>query len=172
MGEDIRLLSTVGSVYFFIRQKNQKGEEPTVSQIGDALGLTRRTVWGFFDHTCLLIQGEYISFKKIGRKHYHSASRNPLDIIQNADNNSPERQFFTTEGFTLLYIIKNPGCTIKDIAEARYLTRRSVWGMVGNLRRANLIRIEKEGRTHRYFFNANQDLISRLEEETLRAVNH
>lgn len=181
MGEDIRLLSTVGLVHLFTRQENQKGEKPTASQITSALGFTKRTFWGFFSHTSSLIQGKCIFFEKRGREHHYFVSRDILDILQNVRNNSPESQIFTSDGFTLLHIIRNPGCTIKDIADARFLTRRSIWGMIGNLWRADLIRVEKEGRRHRYSFNVDQDVgqdldarllafVTILEDETKRRI--
>ena len=59
----------------------------------------------------------------------------------------------STHGAIIIFIVKNPDCTIKDIAEAMSLTRRTVWGIIGRLRRAGMLHIRKEGRRHFYTVN-------------------
>ncbi len=56
----------------------------------------------------------------------------------------------SSHGSVLFYIAVNPDCTIAEIAEAMALTRRTVWGLIGDLRRAKMLRIRKEGRRHHY----------------------
>lgn len=56
----------------------------------------------------------------------------------------------TARGRALTYIANHPQCTIRDMAGGLFLTRRTVWGVIGELRRVHLIRTTKEGRTHRY----------------------
>jgi len=46
-----------------------------------------------------------------------------------------------------------PNCTTNEIAEAIALTHRSVWGLIGDLRRAKMLLVRKEGRRHRYAIN-------------------
>jgi len=46
-----------------------------------------------------------------------------------------------------------PNCTTNEIAEAMALTHRSVWGLIGDLRRAKMLLVRKEGRRHRYAIN-------------------
>jgi ketosteroid isomerase-like protein len=55
-----------------------------------------------------------------------------------------------SHGGALFYIASHPGCTINDLADALFVTRRTVWGLVGELKRAGLINIRKEGRRHHY----------------------
>ena len=59
----------------------------------------------------------------------------------------------SSHGAILFYIAVNPECTIKEIAEAMSLTRRTVWGVIGDLRRAGMLHIRKEGRRHHYTVN-------------------
>jgi DNA-binding IclR family transcriptional regulator len=59
----------------------------------------------------------------------------------------------SSHGAILFYVAVYPDCTIKEIAEAMSLTRRTVWGVIGDLRRAGMLRIRKEGRRHHYTVN-------------------
>ncbi len=59
----------------------------------------------------------------------------------------------SSHGAILFYIAVYPDCTIKEIAEAMSLTRRTVWGVIGDLRRAGMLCIRKEGRRHHYTVN-------------------
>ncbi len=59
----------------------------------------------------------------------------------------------SSHGAVLFYIAVNPDITIPEIAEAMSLTRRTVWGIVGDLRRANMLHIRREGRRHHYTVN-------------------
>ncbi len=59
----------------------------------------------------------------------------------------------SSHGSILFYIAVNPDCTIKGIAEAMSLTRHTVWGVIGDLRRANMLEIRKDGRRHHYSVN-------------------
>src|SRR3990170_6214519 len=59
----------------------------------------------------------------------------------------------SSHGAILFYVAVNPECTIKEIAEAMSLTRRTVWGVIGDLRRADMLHIRKEGRRHHYTVN-------------------
>ena len=59
----------------------------------------------------------------------------------------------SSHGAILFYVAVNPECTIKEIAEAMSLTRRTVWGVIGDLRRAGMVDIRKEGRRHHYTVN-------------------
>src|SRR3990172_5940914 len=54
----------------------------------------------------------------------------------------------SSHGAILFYVAVNPECTIKEIAEAMSLTRRTVWGVIGDLRRAGMLHIRKDGRRH------------------------
>jgi hypothetical protein len=57
---------------------------------------------------------------------------------------------WSSHGTVLFYIALHPGCTIAEIAEGLCLTQRTNWGGVGDLRRAGMLNITREGRRHRY----------------------
>jgi DNA-binding transcriptional ArsR family regulator len=59
----------------------------------------------------------------------------------------------SSHGAILFYVAVNRDCTIKEIAEAMSLTRRTVWGVIGDLRRAGMLHVRKEGRRHHYSVN-------------------
>jgi len=59
----------------------------------------------------------------------------------------------STHGAFVMFIAVRPECTIKDIAEEFSLTRRTVWGVIGDLRRAGLLHVREEGRRHHYTVN-------------------
>lgn len=61
----------------------------------------------------------------------------------------------SSHGAILFYIAVSPDCTINQIADAMSLTRRTVWGVIGDLRRAGMLRVRKEGRRHHYTVNLN-----------------
>ena len=64
-----------------------------------------------------------------------------------------------------------PDCTTKEIAEALCVTDRTVWGIIGDLRRAGMLRVRKEGRRHHYTVNPDAPLRHpTLKRFTLRAV--
>lgn len=59
----------------------------------------------------------------------------------------------STHGSILFVIALNPGITIKDLASELKLTQRTVWGIIGCLRRANMLQVRREGRRHHYSVN-------------------
>ncbi len=56
-------------------------------------------------------------------------------------------------GSIIFFVAVNPDCTIREIAESMSLTRRTVWGVIGDLRRADMLHVRKEGRRHHYTVN-------------------
>ncbi len=59
----------------------------------------------------------------------------------------------SSHGAVLFYIAAYEGCTISDLAEAMSLTRRRVQGIIGDLRRAGMVHVRKNGRRHHYTVN-------------------
>ena len=59
----------------------------------------------------------------------------------------------SSHGAILFYVVAKPDCTIKEIAKAMCLTRRTVWGVIGDLRRAGMLHVRKNGRRHHYSVN-------------------
>ena len=59
----------------------------------------------------------------------------------------------SSHGSVLFYIAVNPGCTIREIADDMALTQRTVWGLIGDLRRASMLQVDREGRRHHYTVN-------------------
>ena len=64
----------------------------------------------------------------------------------------------TSHGAVLFYVALNPDCTIRDIADAMSLTRRTVWGIIGDLRRSGMLHVRKNGRRHHYQVNLDATL--------------
>ena len=59
-------------------------------------------------------------------------------------------RLFCTHATILYYIGRHPGTSVLQIADALALTTRTVWGLIGDLKRAGLIEVRKEGRRHHY----------------------
>ncbi len=59
----------------------------------------------------------------------------------------------SSHGTVLFCIAANQDCTIIDLSESLFLTRRTVWGIVGDLRRAGMLNVRKNGRRHHYSVN-------------------
>lgn len=59
----------------------------------------------------------------------------------------------SSHGAILFFIAANPECTVNEIVSAMVLTNRTVWGLVGDLRRADMLRVKRAGRRHRYSVN-------------------
>lgn len=59
----------------------------------------------------------------------------------------------SSHGSVLFYIALNPECTIREIADDMALTQRTVWGLIGDLRRAGMLYVRREGRRHHYTVN-------------------
>ena len=59
----------------------------------------------------------------------------------------------SSHGAVLFCIAADPGCTVTDLAETLCLTRRTIWGKVGDLRRAGMLEVRKNGRRHHYTVN-------------------
>ena len=59
----------------------------------------------------------------------------------------------SSHGSILFYIAAFPDTTVKDIADAMSLTRRTVWGIIGDLRRKDMIDVRRDGRHHHYTVN-------------------
>lgn len=56
----------------------------------------------------------------------------------------------SAHGSVLFFIAANPLCTVNDIARELHLTQRTVWGVVGDLRRAGMLSVHRRGRVHHY----------------------
>ncbi|MEX0681916.1 MAG: HTH domain-containing protein [Dehalococcoidia bacterium] len=60
---------------------------------------------------------------------------------------------WSSHGTVLFFVAVNPACTIQEIADGLSLTPRTIWGVIGDLRRAGMLEITKDGRRHRYSVN-------------------
>lgn len=72
----------------------------------------------------------------------------------------------SSHGSVLFYIAVNPDCTIRQIADEMSLTQRTVWGLIGDLRRADMLHVRREGRRHHYTVN----LDARFKHPTLEGI--
>jgi hypothetical protein len=64
-----------------------------------------------------------------------------------------EWSLVSSRGAVLFYVAVHPGCAVNQIADEMSLTRRTVWGLVGDLRRQGILRVTRAGREHRYSVN-------------------
>lgn len=78
-------------------------------------------------------------------------------MADNAESNG--WYIWSSHGIILFHIVLNPGCTVPDIADSLCLTQRTVWGAIGNLRRAGMLNIERRGRRH--YYTVNMDALFR-----------
>ena len=60
---------------------------------------------------------------------------------------------WSSHGVVLFYIALHPDCTIPQIADGLCLTQRTIWGVVGDLRRAGMLIEKRVGRRHHYQVN-------------------
>ncbi len=65
----------------------------------------------------------------------------------------------SSHGAVIFYIAVNPDCTIREIADKMSLTRRTIWGLIGDLRRAGMLQVRKQGRCHHYTVNLDAPLL-------------
>ena len=56
----------------------------------------------------------------------------------------------SSHGSVLFFVAANPDCTVDDIIDGMSLTRRTVWGLIGDLRRAGTLAVRRNGRHHHY----------------------
>lgn len=59
----------------------------------------------------------------------------------------------SAHGSVLVYVALHPDCTIRELTEVLFLTPRTVWGLIGDLRRAEMLEVRKEGRQNHYTVN-------------------
>ncbi len=67
-----------------------------------------------------------------------------------------------SHGTVLFLIAHHPGITVQELADSLVITHRTVWGLVAELRKAGLLKIQKEGRKHHYFVNEDAQFPDRL----------
>ena len=59
-------------------------------------------------------------------------------------------RLFCSHGAALFYIALHQDCTSQDLTAAFVVTKRTIWGLIGDLKDAGLINIRKEGRVNHY----------------------
>ena len=72
-----------------------------------------------------------------------------------SDNPSLHNHWYlvSSHGAVLFYVAVHPECTIRQIADDMALTQRTVWGLIGDLRRAEMLNVRRDGRRHHYTVN-------------------
>ncbi len=63
----------------------------------------------------------------------------------------------SSHGSVLFYVAIHPDCTIREMADELALTERTVWGIVGDLRREGMLNVRREGHRHHYTVNLDAD---------------
>jgi DNA-binding transcriptional ArsR family regulator len=76
-----------------------------------------------------------------------------MSSIKQPGKSARHWRLLSSHGFVLFYIGLRPDCTVEEISDALSLTPRSVWGTVGDLRRAGMLHVRREGRRHHYSVN-------------------
>lgn len=71
------------------------------------------------------------------------------------------KELFTARGRLLIEVTNKPGTTVKELAKVLFLTKRSVWGIVGELRGMGYLTaatgeliLGSDRRTHHYFISS------------------
>ena len=72
-----------------------------------------------------------------------------------------ERELYllSSHGSALFYIAVHPGCTIHEMADGLCLTRRTLWGLVRDLRRQDMLLIRRDGREHHYYVDMDAEFV-------------
>jgi DNA-binding IclR family transcriptional regulator len=65
----------------------------------------------------------------------------------------------SSHGAILFYIAMHPGCSVREISEDMCLTPRTVWGLIGDLKRAGMLRVERRGKRHHYHVDLDGPLL-------------
>jgi len=76
-----------------------------------------------------------------------------MPASKGSDPSARSWRLLSSHGFVLFYVGLRPDCTVAEISDGLSLTRRSVWGTLGDLRGAGMINVRKEGRRHHYSVN-------------------
>ncbi len=76
---------------------------------------------------------------------------------QGSDPSVRPWRLLTSHGLVLFYIGVRPDCKIQEIADGLSLTHRTVYGIVGDLRREGMVNVRAEGRRH--YYSVNYDAI-------------
>ncbi len=76
-----------------------------------------------------------------------------MTSAQGSDPSVRPWRLLSSHGFVLFYVSLHPGCTVTEISDRLSLTRRSVWGTLGDLRRAGMIDARRVGHHHTYTVN-------------------
>ncbi|HEV8575394.1 MAG TPA: winged helix-turn-helix domain-containing protein [Dehalococcoidia bacterium] len=96
-----------------------------------------------------------------------------ITIIMNKNSTMIHNHWYlvSSHGSVLFYIAVHPECTIRQIADEMALTQRTVWGLIGDLRRAGMLNVRRDGRRHHYTVNLDAPFRHPiLKDLTLRVV--
>ncbi len=102
-------------------------------------------------------------------KHRTAVRERPIEILR--PNHEIDWSLLSSQGRVLFYIALCPTCSVQEIAVALDLTERSVWGIIRLLRSNEMLRLDKDGRRHRYRVNLDAPLLHpTIQGLTLRPV--
>ena len=101
----------------------------------------------------------------------HTSTRRERPIEIQRPNSDVDWSLLSAQGRVLFYIALCPTCSVQEIAVALDLTERSVWGIIRLLRSNEMLRLDKDGRRHRYRVNLDAPLLHpTIQGLTLRPV--
>jgi len=69
-----------------------------------------------------------------------------------------EWRTLSSHGIVFVFIAATPDCTIQESSTALFISRKTVWSLVGDLNSARMIQIRRDGRTHHYAVNVDLQL--------------
>ncbi len=83
----------------------------------------------------------------------------PIANGRPASNGDVDWSLLSPQGKVLFYIALCPACSVQETAMALGLTERSVWGIIRELRRCDMLRLHLDNRRHRYSVNLDAPLL-------------
>jgi hypothetical protein len=78
------------------------------------------------------------------------------DTVQSA---TADWSLLSPQGRVLFYIALCPGSTVEAIARAAGHSQRSVWGIIGSLRRGGMLRLHKKERRHHFTIDLDAPML-------------
>jgi biotin operon repressor len=103
----------------------------------------------------------------------HKNGHAPVTIQRPPEKNGGDVDWslLSAQGRVLFYIALCPVCSVQEIAIALGLTERAVWGIIRELRRKDMLVMQRENRRHRYSVNLDAELLHpTIQGLTLRPV--
>lgn len=119
----------------------------------DALGEHRPWGASAMEIPQALIDAALNGLKRLARKDAQLRQAQPVPAKKSAGNSARRWGFLTTHAGLLLYVTQHPHSTVREIALAVMVTERAAHSVLQDLRAANIIDCERQGRRNSYSVN-------------------